>query len=414
MKSLVLSRFSPFSTKGGAALRNGQTVAGLARLGEVDVVTIGEDPDARDEQRGPVRSFRFGLGDSPGALRRIGKKLWRVTPGAVPVIDMYRQESVLRFLRDRCREQNYDVAVVEELSLGRYLPLLDQLGCPTVFDAHNVEGVLRRELGKAGGEGGSFTKRMIDRRIFGLERHMVSRAGQVWVCSEVDANQLAEVYGRREGVSVIPNGVNTTDYADARVDRGGWDDEIELLFLGSYSYYPNEEAALTMINELVPELRARGRSVRLKLVGRQPTPAMLEAAGGDDQIEVTGGVESVVPYLARSSVMVVPLTLGSGTRLKILEAFAAGKPVVSTTKGAEGIDYREGSDLFIADDPAAMADAVIRIWDDRELRDAMRRSALELVERDYSWESAGRRIAGLFDSRQAVQAARPALAGQAP
>jgi glycosyltransferase involved in cell wall biosynthesis len=166
-----------------------------------------------------------------------------------------------------------------------------------------------------------------------------------------------------------------------------------MVYPGLFAYSPNEDAALRLVSQVLPAVRARGYRARVVLVGSQPTPAMRAWSAADPDVEVTGPVDSVLPYLEQPCVITLPIALGSGTRLKILEAFAVGRAVVSTAKGAEGLDAVDGTHLFVRDEPAAMAEAVVRVWNDARLRAGLCAQALELVRRQYSWAAAVERIA---------------------
>jgi glycosyltransferase involved in cell wall biosynthesis len=209
----------------------------------------------------------------------------------------------------------------------------------------------------------------------------------------MDAKALEDLYGKR--ATVVPNAVDVDAYrssaAGAAGDGGGC--PLTLLFTGAFSYYPNSEAAMRLIREILPLVRLSHPAVRLCLVGRHPTPAMLAAAKVDPAIVVTGAVPSVMPYFHSEAIAVVPLAFGSGTRLKILEAFAAGVPVVSTAKGAEGIDAKDGYHLLLRESPAALAAAAVQLWEDAALRSRMVANAGLLVAGEYSWPVAAERIA---------------------
>lgn len=138
----------------------------------------------------------------------------------------------------------------------------------------------------------------------------------------------------------MPNAVDVDAYAPARQEQEATFDleaPVELLYMGSFGCQPNVDAALELVEEILPALRRLGARARLTLVGRGPTPEMERLAADDPDIEVTGSVPSMLPFLFRPGLMPVPLRQGSGTRLKVLEAFAAGCAVVSTAKGVEGI-----------------------------------------------------------------------------
>ena len=191
--------------------------------------------------------------------------------------------------------------------------------------------------------------------------------------------------------------MNVANYDQVRLGectppQGLENKQRNLLFLGQMSYLPNTEAAELLINKIYPQLKKIYPDCRLLLVGRNPTQKMLEASKKDSGIIVTGTVSDVRPYLAAASVMVVPLLKGGGTRLKILEAFAAGCPVVSTAKGAEGIKAKDGEHLLIRDSFEAIVHGISQIWSDSLLGKKLAYSAYDLVKQEYSWEAVVQRV----------------------
>jgi glycosyltransferase involved in cell wall biosynthesis len=314
------------------------------------------------------------------------------------LLERYRLQSADAWLRARIQMHSYRWVVIEELALARYGELCRSLGCWVVFDAHNIEGSLRAELASAdGGKGAGWFQRaksgVLASRLSHEEQRAVRSADLVWACSPMDADDLAALYGKR--ATVVPNAVDVDAYRPRpAAGAGDWPARpLTLLFTGSFSYYPNAEAAMRLIREILPIVRRSHPTARLCLVGRNPCAAMLAAAKADPAILVTGAVASVLPYFHAESVAVVPLTFGSGTRLKILEAFAAGIPVVSTAKGAEGIDAKDGYHLLLREDPNAIASAAVQLWEDAALRLRIVVNAGLLVESKYSWAVAAARIA---------------------
>jgi glycosyltransferase involved in cell wall biosynthesis len=166
-----------------------------------------------------------------------------------------------------------------------------------------------------------------------------------------------------------------------------------MLYPGLFTYQPNEQAALRLIREVLPAVRARGVAANVVLLGRDPTPTLYEAARQTPGVELTGAVQSVLPYLERPCIVTLPIAVGSGTRLKLLEAFAVGRPVVSTSKGAEGLAVVDGDHLLIREDVQTMAEAVIDLWHQAQWRLDLCERALSLVRSRYSWSVAAEQIA---------------------
>jgi glycosyltransferase involved in cell wall biosynthesis len=216
------------------------------------------------------------------------------------------------------------------------------------------------------------------------------RAGRVWVCSEEDKQGFAELTENNVPIDVVPNAIDTAfyDQPDRKHEAEDWSSEpLTMTYLGAYSYYPNEQAAIELIQDVLPLVQSRGIPARLQLIGANPTSAMKAAAADRKDIEITGPVESVLPYLKERCIMVLPLRLGGGTRLKILEAFAASRPVISTAKGAEGIRAIDGTHLLIRETPGEIADAVIALWNDAPSRGRLCAAGLKLVNESYSQQS---------------------------
>jgi glycosyltransferase involved in cell wall biosynthesis len=315
---------------------------------------------------------------------------------------------VKSWIRDRSSSHSYDVAVVETIALAAYLDELKRAARRVVFDAHNVEGVLQPALDAFvadtdAGMAEKVKRWLLARRLMSAERRVIRGADLVWACSDYDARQIDQRYGRHTGITVVPNGVDVSAYrrADAPALVTDWSHlPVTMVYLGLFSYPPNENAALRLIRDVLPAVKAFGYQTRAVLVGRNPTPALIEAARRDPAVHVTGAVESVVPYLEQPCVVTLPITMGSGTRLKIIEAFAVGRPVVTTAKGVEGIDAVDGQHLLVREDSQAIASAVIELWTRPQMRVTLCAAAFELARDKYSWSAAVDRIAASLGLHQ--------------
>jgi glycosyltransferase involved in cell wall biosynthesis len=357
------------------------------------VISIGAE-----EASGPVAPVRHWIGFSHQKLLRsstlagkLRSKLGRLRPDIHPGLAAYFHQKVSEKVQERMSHEKYDLAVIEELSLAHYQPVVARTGCKVVYDAHNVEIKLRTEI--AGGKKGD--QPALLRRLHAEEKRIIERADLIWTCSEVDSDNIRKVFPNATKLAVVPNGVDVDGYQKAvanMVDIDWHSHPLTLVYPASFSYKPNVEAALTLIQQLAPALRARGYKPKIVLVGREPHPSMKEAAAKDPDVLVTGAVDSILPYFNDPCIMALPITQGSGTRLKILEAFAWGRPVVSTSKGCEGIEGIDGESLFIRDDIESMADTVVDLWNNNTLRRKVCASALKLVREKYSWDVAALRI----------------------
>jgi glycosyltransferase involved in cell wall biosynthesis len=189
-------------------------------------------------------------------------------------------------------------------------------------------------------------------------------------------------------VDLVPNGLLVREY----IPRLRPVSEPTLLFVGSLNYSANTDAVLYLLRSVLPRLRRRDAT--LSIVGLAPPAVVFEAARHSTlATEVTGYVASVEPYFQRARILVVPLRYGGGTRLKILEAFAYGVPVVSTSVGAEGLGVRHEREVLLADDPVSFAREIDRLLDDDALAAQLATAGRKLVERRFDWHQIGRDLA---------------------
>ena len=270
-----------------------------------------------------------------------------------------------------------DVAVCDFLSASANFPKAFRTPC--VLFQHNVESVLWRRQA-------AHEPNAIKRLAFAVEawkmaryeRATVARFPHVVAVSDRDRDEMTAMADPSH-ISVVPTGVDVAQY---RAAAGREADHRTVMFLGSMDWEANIDAVEHFCRTTWPAIRAAVPDARFLIVGRNPHARVLSLAS--DSVEVTGTVPSVVEYLARAAVVVVPLRIGGGTRLKIFEAMAAGRAVVSTSIGAEGLDVASGRDLLLADDDAVFAGAVVELLRGGDRRRALGRAAAECAAR-YDW-----------------------------
>jgi glycosyltransferase involved in cell wall biosynthesis len=215
---------------------------------------------------------------------------------------------------------------------------------------------------------------------------VVGVADQIWVCSNLEGAAGAECFGPDLDIRVIPNTIDPQQYAEAydRNLRRSSDGTLNLVFCGNFSYPPNQQAADLLIQGIFPKIADSLPEARLILIGRGPTTRMEKAARRDLRIKVTGFVSNPASYLSQAQICLVPLLIGGGTRLKILEAFASGCAVISTRKGCEGLAVTEGKHVLLAETPDEFVAMTNRLWRDPSLRKQMICESHDLVVSHYS------------------------------
>jgi len=273
----------------------------------------------------------------------------------------------------------FDLVQVEFAQMAAFRPKLPQgRRFRTVLDEHNIEFDIVKRTADAEVSAARRLYSAVDwRKLKHEERGAWRRFDGVCVTSQRDATILSALEPSTK-VSVVPNGVDVDQFVPSSTES----DADSLLFFGAMNYYPNQDGINYFIDQIFPLVLKRRPQTKLWIVGPGPE-SMLQLKSAN--IEVTGFVDRVEPYLDRASAVIVPLRLGGGTRLKIVEAMSKQKAIISTRIGAEGIDVRHDQHALLADDPQGFADAIERVLSDRALATRLGKSARELAEERYSW-----------------------------
>ena len=389
----------------GGKIRTYNILKELARQHEVTLLSYYGGP--RDVAYDDALRAEFPLAEPlancwPLSLPGLGVKYARWLPTSMPfAVGKFTARAVRERIVAGCAAGRFDVVLCDFLLATANFP--ESLPVPTVLFQHNVESMLWARQAE-------HERSVLKRPIYRLEAHRmaayepaaVRRFDHVIAVSEHD-RALMSRWVDSARISVTPTGVDLARFRAGAPDPSAAQPLV--VFVGSMDWEPNEDGMLWFYREVWPQVRAAIPSARLRIVGRSPPPAIVQLARAT--VEVTGTVPSVIEHLHAAAVVIVPLRIGGGTRLKIYEAMAARRPVVATTIGAEGLDYRAGEDIVIADAPVDFATAVIRL-----LRDPAQRSSVGLAaERRaamYDWPNVvGAFAATLRDVRRRSNARRP-------
>jgi polysaccharide biosynthesis protein PslH len=398
---LVLAESLPYPTLKGGDFRNWQNLNALAPCAEVGIVGLCSNDRRRMTAPDLPLELWTALEDPALAVPppkdvRLPARAWLLDPAGHPS-DLYYSDRAAGELERVLRSFEPDIVLVEGVWLHRYLEIARAAGCRTILDAHNVEAAVYRELaGVTPGSDlpGRVIRDVLPQRTETIEREAVSRVDQLWVCSAEDELRMRELYQPDAPVVVIPNGIRLSDYSPSYPGNGrsAAEQQVTMLFPGFFAHPPNQLAAELLVAEIFPRLARQCSAARLLLVGGAPSPELQAAAAGDERIVVTGAVPDMRPYFSQATVMAVPLFQGGGTRLKILEGFACGLPVVSTAKGAEGLGVRHGAHLLLAESAEEFVAAILTLARDPDLAGRLARNARALAAERFSWETVGSRI----------------------
>ena len=420
MRILFLTPQLPYPPHQGTTIRNYNIIANLAPRHEIHLLSFVrsyDEIDAATPLHQHCRSIEAVLAPRRSSLKRFLSIFLSPLPDMALRLPSAEFKTKLRACLER---ERFDVVQIEGIEMAQFWMLevrkwkLDnEAGHPpsniqppisniqypisnfqpptSIFDDHNAEYVLQQRAFETDVRQprrwvAALYSLIQWKKLSRYEAMICRLADGVVAVSEADKRALQRLVAGLE-VTVVPNGVDTEFYND-QSKPGHWDLDIghcSLVFTGKMDFRPNVDAVLWFCQEVLPLVRRKLPDVRFYIVGQSPHRRVLCLAD-DPAIAVTGYVDDVRPYIAGASVYVVPLRIGGGTRLKVLEAMAMGKPVVSTSLGCEGFEgLVPGRELCIADAPTEFAQRVIELLDDASRRERLGRAARRFVEERYDW-----------------------------
>lgn len=387
---LFLCQTLPYPPHGGVSIRTLNVLRQLARAFDITALCFyrrAQHPDdatlARNlaALREIVPAEAFAIDQEHSRARLLwdhARSLLRRRPFTTYVYESAELDARLDALLAGSR---FDLVHVDSLDLARFLPRLREVG-PVVCVHHNVESMLLRR--RAVAERKLWRRRYVDFQASLLEReerHWYERVDLNVVVSPNDGDAVRRA-APGATVDVVPNGVDVETFHPMPGREEG------LVFAGGAGWFPNRDGMEFLARDILPRIRQSAPDIPVCWVGRA-TEAERAKFASDHAITMTGYVPDVRPYLADGACYVVPLRVGGGTRLKILDAWAMGKAIVSTSVGCEGLAAVDGQNILIRDTPEEFADAVLAVLGDAALRHRLGAAGRRTVEQTYSWEVIG-------------------------
>ena len=303
-------------------------------------------------------------------------------------IKKYESGEMRKQIIERSNNQTIDVVICDFLAPAINVPR--SLPCPSILFQHNVEAMIWKRHFEV--QGNALKKTYLRgqwRKMEKFEKETCRRFDAVIAVSVEDRDQMREEYGVN-AVFEVPTGVDTEFFTPSGKENI---DPYNVVFTGSMDWLPNEDAIRYYTEQILPIVRRSIPNATLTVVGRNPYPSLLELSRQDPAIIVTGRVDDVRPYMERAAAYVVPLRIGGGTRLKIFEAMAMEKPIVSTTIGAEGLPVTDGRELRIADTPETFAASVVELLTNAEAARKLGQEAARVVREKFGWDGVAKRFA---------------------
>lgn len=393
MRILFLATWFPYPPDNGSRIRTYYLLKSLAKRHDVYLVSLfQEDSDPANIEHlrdictvvsvHPSRWFK------PGTLK---SALGFFSRRPRSMVDTY-DPAVKSAVEKAIKEVNPDVLIASTLGMVEYVP--NGMEIPSVLEEHNCEfAVLERN---AKSYGSAFKRLRYDigwRKFARWEADICRSFSKVVMVSEGDRDLMLRAAPDLVNMEVVPNGVDTDHYDPAQRRP----EPSTLIYNGAVTYGANLDAVRHYAADIYPLLRDRIDGIKLRVTGRSKGVDLTGIADCSG-IEFTGYVNDIRDVLATCSICIVPLRQGGGSRLKILEAMAAGVPVVSTRVGAEGVEAADGEHLLIADTPGDFADCVSQLLSDHTLASSITSSARKLVEDKYSWTALGDRFVDIVES----------------
>jgi glycosyltransferase involved in cell wall biosynthesis len=290
------------------------------------------------------------------------------------------------------RVGKFDVLICDFLAPAVNVPR--DLDCATVLFQHNVEAMIWKRHYEV--QTNAAKKKYLLRqwrKMVDFEAATCPRFDCVVAVSREDREQMEREYGVKN-VYDVPTGVDTAFFRPGNAQKR---DPHNLVFTGSMDWLPNEDGIRYFTEQIMPRIKQSVPDVTLTVVGRDPYPGLIELSNRDPSVIVTGRVEDVRPYMDQASVYIVPLRIGGGTRLKIYEAMAMEKPIVSTSIGAEGLPVANGTEILLADTPESFADATVRLLQDQNLGGDIGRRAATRVRKEFGWDTVAENFAAICE-----------------
>jgi glycosyltransferase involved in cell wall biosynthesis len=397
MKILFLSQRFLFPSDTGGKIRTGNILRELNKKVELTIISNVESPKddpylnqmselcARfipvswNEMKRYTMAFYFKL-----AIQSLSKY-------PISVLNDY-SKTLEETLKKELSSTRYDLVICDFLQST--LNFKDVKEVPRLLFQHNVEAqITKRHLAKAGNSIEKLFWSLQHKRMLRHEGNMCRKFEGTIAVSEEDKS-LIETWYEADHVYTIPTGVDPDFFSPLPVPEK----KKQLVFTGSMDWLPNDDAMAWFLNEIFSGIQEREPGTSLVIVGRKPTPRIEKLVNGRKDITVTGWVDDTRPFISESAVYIVPIRIGGGTRMKIYEALAMGKALVSTTVGAEGLPLENGEHILRADSAADFRDCVVNLLRDAKLRDRLGKAAREYVRENYRWEKVADRFLDICET----------------
>jgi len=405
MKILFLSQIVPYPPHGGVLQRGYNIIREISKRNDVYLLAFihpdvlgnnGLVEESREVLSAYCRNIEyFELWAKRSNIHKYAGYLWGALSGLPFSVLAHRSEQFRKSISRILASERIDLIHYDTIALAQFRNV--GTGIPKILTHHNIESQLMERR--------SIREENPLARIYTREQARKIRAYELEQCTQFDLNitvsdaDAAYLKGNLPSIrtETVPNGVDIEYF---KAENGNTPKETALIYTGGMNMFANKDAVMYFLKDIWPKIRAEIPDVKFYAVGQDPPPELLQVAEKDRAVVITGYVDDIRPYVAQSSVYVVPLRVGGGTRLKILDAMAMRKAIVSTTIGAEGINATDGKNILLADKPGDFAAKTLMLLKSAAKRSILGAEARKLVESEYSWEIIGRKLQTSYASVQ--------------
>jgi glycosyltransferase involved in cell wall biosynthesis len=409
---LLLTPQIPYPPHQGTTIRNFNIIRGVSSRHDLALLSYWskEKPDVEQAVK-VLGEYCFNIQIRPQLPRSYLRRLFQLVSSATP--DMANRlrsqdfdDAIVNIMKAEKKKngQPFDIIQIEGIEMASAIPIIREADSTIkiIFDNHNAEFSLQKRAYK--------TDRSQPRRwplaAYSFIQTRRLQKYEKWACESVDhmvavsENDLQNIKQLAPHIraSVIPNSLDVEEYLDMATRSTI---NFDLVFIGKMDYRPNVDAVLWFAENVWPEICSHRSHTTWAVVGQNPH-SRLDALRNLSGVTITGKVDSIHPYLAGASVVILPFRIGSGTRLKFIEAMASGKATVSTSLGAEGFDVNSGDEVIIADEPRRFTEAIISLMRDPERRIQLGQNA-QAFARSYDYRLVNKKFDAIYDELTITQ-----------
>jgi sugar transferase (PEP-CTERM/EpsH1 system associated) len=402
MKILFLSQIVPYPPHGGVLQRGYNLIREIGRRNDLHLLAF-IHPDVLGNNR-LIEESRTALGKhcrkieyvelwaKKSKLHNYAGLLWGWISSLPFGVLAHRSESFRKAMKRIVEEDKIDLLHYDTIALAQFEDRVQ--GIPRVLSHHNIESQLMERR--------SAREERLPARIYTRQQATKIRAYELAQCRKFDLNitvsaadaVLLEAMVPGINLAIVPNGVDVEYF---KSDNGNGPQEPAVIYTGGMNMFANRDAVMYFLRDIWMKIKEEVPQAKFYAVGQDPPSELLRMGGKENGVVITGYVDDIRPYVYRSSVYIVPLRVGGGTRLKILDAMAMSKAIVSTSVGCEGIDVENDKNILIADDPIEFAQRTVELLKNRAKRTFLGKGARELVEAEYSWGKIGRTLQEAYE-----------------